>query len=227
MRHALFVALNGAAIATVTCAVAISQDRATSRDGSKPDDPLRGFSIKDGDDIDLVIRGREQAIAQCMEVLRTSAPRKAAKDGPRYDLKVERAVGLLGKLDAERPECVASICRNLALYTEGVSFSEDSNDPLLLRPAARALVTIGGREAAEGVIRHMKQELDRGELLICAHILNQNDYHRVTFERLRIAKEQARLEEPQEVREIFFHNLAQVQQWIEDPGFESDPKFRP
>ena len=181
----------------------------------------------DSDEFDSVICEREQAIAQCMEVLRTSAPRKAAKDRPRYDLKVERAIGLLGKLDVDRPECVNSICGNLALYAEGVSFSEDSNDPLLLRPAARALVKIGGREVAEGVIRHMKQKLDRRELLICAHILNQNDYHRVTFERLRIAKEQARLEEPQEVREVFFDNLAQVQQWIEDPGFESDAKFRP
>jgi hypothetical protein len=203
--------------------VGAAQDESIKRDVDD-NEASRALSNKHQQQVLQLIRDRSLATRECTKVLATRAA-KMVKVRSEEDYHAAIAAGLLGELRSHQSSAIDALCANLTLNTVVVVSGDDG--PLLQFRAAKALVAIGGREAAEGVIRHMKLKLDRRELLICAHILNQIDYHAITFERLRIAKEQARLEEPQEVREVFFHNLAQVQQWIEDPAFEHDEKFRP
>jgi hypothetical protein len=77
------------------------------------------------------------------------------------------------------------------------------------------------------VFWRLKSKLDRRELLVCAHVLYEIDDPRLTVERLKIAKEDSRFEDPPEVREVFWDNLAQVKQWLEDPRFATDEEIRP
>jgi hypothetical protein len=136
---------------------------------------------------------------------------------------------LLGELRARDSESVHALCEHLTYEEQVIMVSDDILSPLLLYPAARSLVQIGGREAAEGILRHMKKKLDRKELLICAHVLNQIDDETVTLERMRVAvTKRLRGEDPlAEDRKVFFDNLSKVKQWLENPSFETAEEFRP
>jgi hypothetical protein len=93
--------------------------------------------------------------------------------------------------------------------------------------AAEALINIGGREAANAVIDHLKEPRTERELLLCAQVLYRNDALEITFERLRLAAERAKGDEAMEHRDMFLRNLAQMKEWLGDPNFERDERYLP
>lgn len=215
-------------LATLSAGLTIGHSQDRSKEGRLPDpnDPLVNFSIRNPKDFDLARRSREKAIRESIGILERrlrTAPGESEKD------YAGSAILMLGDLRAGESNAVYVLCNHLTYPAGVVMISDNEWDPLLLYPAAQALVKIGGREAAEGILRRMKQKLDRKELLICAHVLNQIDDEEVTLERMRVAvTKRLRGEDPlAEDRKVFFDDLSKVKQWLEDPTFETDKQFRP
>jgi hypothetical protein len=214
------------ALAALLFTDSASQDASKIDEPNDPNDALFSFSIASEEDYDLMVRGRQLAIGQCWHSLDARARCETHEERTKFDGDAARAADLAGKLRAK--ELTDELCSNLTLPDPGAIIDDwIFYGPLIKYPAARALVDIGGPEAAKSVLFHLKHKLERTELLLCGHVLVRLDDPKVTLERLRLAKEASRLEDPPEVREVFWDNLAQVKQWLEDPDFDDSMRLAP
>lgn len=205
-----------------------SQEEAKVNDPPDPSDPLLTFSVKDYRDVDLVRRARDKAIRQCKQILKARAKQQSANPPNVLDGYSATAVSLLGELRAKDSECIDALCDDLTSKGGVIAVSGDAFVPLRDFPAAKALVQIGGREATEGILRRMKNKLERRELLICAHVLSQIDDRAVILERMRVSlTTRRRGEDPLKISKNFLSNLDKVREWLEDPSFATGEEFRP
>jgi len=179
-----------------------------------------GFSITDVPDATRHLRWREVAINDCCRILSERLEGKLTDAGQSL---AGKAANLLGRLRATDQNAVNLLCQNLTLRPDRYYPPHPLNGYM----AAEALIDIGGPRVACKVIEYLKEPRTETELLLCAQVLHKNDEREITFERMRLASEQARAEMTRDAHEGFERNLSLMRKYLNEPRFGKDAGYLP
>lgn len=218
---------------------------------SSPLHEVRPFRLDSNTDVERIRRIRADVILSCVAILDKRA--SSSNSSPELDAEAARAAELLGEMRANDGTTIHALCRNLTLrrglvepfrddgeaalppgISPNLNLSGGRHTSLWLRVhqfvVVKALRRIGGRAVTGAVVNHMKDSLDRNELLLCAFSLggfdNYNGEREVALVRLRAVEKQLfpNGTGPKELKE----NLATVKMWLKDPEFRiSNPNYTP
>jgi hypothetical protein len=177
------------------------------------------FSIGNTTDATRVFQLHEVVLIECRRVLELRQEGKL-QDGA---IEVRNAARLLVRLRPTDSEAILLLASNLTLHPEPYTGPHWLNGYV----AVEALIEIGGPKVAREILTYMREPRSTKELLLCAQVLYRNDDLPITFERMRLAGERARQDADLEQPEVFLRNLAQVKEWLSDPGFAEDQRYLP